>query len=88
MRNPVIIEPSVYVREVFTVQQPSVGSDLGLQLHLCVEQGLIILCLQLDVFTQLRELRLQAQEDVVEGLDLHVVTHLCVPQRALQRGFL
>lgn len=54
-----------YALEVSTVQQPSVCCDLSLQLHLCVEQGLVILCLQLDFVSQLCELCLQAQDDGV-----------------------
>lgn len=54
-----------YALEVSTIQQPSVCCDLGLQLHLCVEQGLVILRLQLDFASQLCELCLQTQDDGV-----------------------
>lgn len=78
----------LYSLEVSTVQQPPVCCNLDLQLHLCVQQGLVILWLQLDLVPQLCELCLQAQENSIKGLYLHVVAQLCVPQRTLQRDFL
>lgn len=74
--------------EVSAVQESPVGGDFCLQLHLDVQQSLVLLRLVLDVVTQLCELSLQLHEDGVETLDLHVVAHFCVPQSGLQGSFL
>jgi len=74
--------------EVSTVEKPPVGGNFCLQLHLDVQQSLVLLCLVLDVVAQFCELRLQLHDDGVETLDLHVVTHFCIPQGGLQGSFL
>lgn len=74
--------------EVSTVQKPPVGGNFCLQLHLDVQQSLVLLSLVLDVVAQVCELRLQLQDDGVETLDLHIVTHFCITQGGLQGSFL
>lgn len=70
--------------EVSAIQKSPVGGNFCLQLHLDVQQSLVLLRLLLDVVAQLCELSLQLLEDGVETLDLHVVAHFCVPQSGLQ----
>ena len=77
-----------YSLKIPSVQQCPVGGDLGLQLHLHVQQGLIVLGLLADVGAQVGELPLQAHDDAVVLLHLHVVALLCTPQRVFQRRFL
>lgn len=80
--------PLSYSLEVSSVQQSPVCGDLRLQLHLDVEQVLVLLRLLLDVGAEVSQLRLQTHEDFVQGFHLHVVAHLCVTQGSLQRTFL
>lgn len=74
--------------EVSAVEKPPVGGNFCLQLHLDVQQSLVLLRLVLDVVAQFCDLRLQLHDDGVETLDLHVVTHFRIPQGGLQGSFL
>lgn len=70
------------------VQKSPVLCDLCLQLHLDVEEDLIICCLVLSVAADVAELLLQSQDDLVVLLYLHVVAHLHISQSLLQGCFL
>lgn len=64
---------------VLSVQQVAVGGDLSLQLHLHVQQRLVVLTLLCDIWPQLGQLRLQLPDDVIVLLYLGVGAQLCVP---------
>lgn len=85
LNNSLTLEDAqIHIRETFAIQQLPVCGDLHLQLHLGVEQSLVVLRLQLDLVAELSELCLQSQGDAVQGLDFHIVARFGVSQRALQ----
>lgn len=68
--------------------EAAVVLDLSLQLHLDVQQFLVVLHLALHLGANLRQVSLQLKQDLVDAGYLIVVAPLCVRQGFLQRAYL
>lgn len=66
------------------LQQTPVAADLSLHLHLDAHQVLVVVDLPLHLVPHLAQLRLQAQHNLVEALQLAAVASLRVLQGVLQ----
>jgi len=70
---------------ILSIQKSPVCGYLSFQLHLDVEQDLIIQCLTLNAFTQLHKCRLPHQNNAIVLLQLHAISQLCFMKSFFQR---